>query len=398
MNRSVAANVIAAGIRAANHKGGNSLLRSTLTAGTATLAAVILGAGPALAAVWTVAPTPPAGQDAYITGIAARTDTDAWAVGSVGQQSSRGPSLPLIDHWNGTAWSQATPPSFPATNGVHLGWVSSSSAVDAWAVGTINPVKHSSYSGPLTVHWDGSTWTNVPDPLPLNPGIALVGVADISSTDAYAIGNQGSTFGLVEHWDGTAWTRPADQPPFPEPNGVTFAGNTLSAISATSASNVWITGTYLHTTWGNIWDPYSVHWDGTAWNLVTMPQVDGAVFISADALSPANVWAVGNSPSGPLIAHWDGTAWTITPSPAPGTLTGITARSASDVWAVGYTTGPQTLTLHWDGTTWTTVPSPNVGSASQLASVSASPGAAIVWAAGYSGVSGSFNPLTLQNG
>jgi hypothetical protein len=159
-----------------------------------------------------------------------------------------------------------------------------------------------------------------------------------------------------------------------------------------------IVGTYLQTVYGNIWDPYSVHWDGTAWNLVTMPQVNGAVFTSADAISPANVWAVGNSPSGPLIAHWNGTAWTITPSPAAGTLTGITARSASDVWAVGYTTGPQTLTLHWDGTTWTTVSSPNVGSASQLTSVSASPGAAIVWAAGYSGVSGSFNPLTVQNG
>ena len=149
---------------------------------------------------------------------------------------------------------------------------------------------------------------------------------------------------------------------------------------------------------GNIWDPYSVHWNGTKWRLVRMPQITGAVFTSADAISPANVWAVGNSQSGPLIAHWNGTAWTITPSPAAGTLTGITARSASDVWAVGYTTGPQTLTLHWDGTTWTTVPSPNVGSASQLTSVSASPGAAIVWAAGYSGLSGSFNPLTLRNG
>ena len=73
--------------------------------------------------------------------MAARTDIDAWAVGSVGQQSSKVPSLPLIDHWNGTAWSQATPPSFPATNGVHLGWVSASGAADAWAVGTINLVK-----------------------------------------------------------------------------------------------------------------------------------------------------------------------------------------------------------------------------------------------------------------
>jgi hypothetical protein len=365
---------------------------------TAALSTSLLGAGPALAAVWTVAPSPPTGQDAYINGIAARADADAWAVGSVGQQSSKVGSLPLIDHWNGTAWSQATPPSFPATNGVHLGWVSSSSAADAWAVGTINQVKHPGYFGPLTVHWNGSTWANVPDPLPLNPGTALVGVADISATDAYTIGNQGSAHGLVEQWDGTAWTRPADQPPFPEPNGDTFAQNTVSAISATSASNVWIVGTYLQTVYGNIWDPYSVHWDGTAWNLVTMPQVNGAVFTSADAIGPANVWAVGNSPSGPLIAHWNGTAWTITPSPAAGTLTGITARSASDVWAVGYTTGPQTLTLHWDGTTWTTVSSPNVGSASQLTSVSTSPGAAIVWAAGYSGVSGSFNPLTLQNG
>ena len=136
--------------------------------------------------------------------MAARTDTDAWAVGSVGQQSSKVPSLPLIDHWNGKAWSQATPPSFPATNGVHLGWVSASGAADAWAVGTINLVKHPGYFGPLTIHWDGSAWTDVPDPLPLNPGTALVGVADIRSTNAYAIGNEGSAHGLVEQWDGTA--------------------------------------------------------------------------------------------------------------------------------------------------------------------------------------------------
>jgi len=65
------------------------------------LAAVFLGAGPALAAAWTVAPSPPAGQDAYINGISARTDADAWAVGSVGQQSSKVGSLPLIESHRG---------------------------------------------------------------------------------------------------------------------------------------------------------------------------------------------------------------------------------------------------------------------------------------------------------
>lgn len=55
------------------------------------------------------------------------------------------------------------------------------------------------------------------------------------------------------------------------------------------------------------------------------------------------------------------------------------------------------LIQHWNGTAWTTVSSPNVGAASRLVSVSTKPGAAIVWAAGYSGVSRSFNPLALEN-
>ena len=82
------------------------MLRLTLTAGTAALAAVLIGAGPALAAGgWTVAPAPPTGQDAYINGIAARTDTDAWAVGSVGQQSSPGATIVWAAGYSGVSGS-----------------------------------------------------------------------------------------------------------------------------------------------------------------------------------------------------------------------------------------------------------------------------------------------------
>ena len=35
---------------------------------------------------------------------------------------------------------------------------------------------------------------------------------------------------------------------------------------------------------------------------------------------------------------------------------------------------------------------------SVLTAVSTTPGAAIIWAVGHSGTSGSFNPLALQNG
>jgi hypothetical protein len=57
------------------------------------------------------------------------------------------------------------------------------------------------------------------------------------------------------------------------------------------------------------------------------------------------------------------------PSPASNdTLTGVAARSATDVWAVGNRQDrsgaipiDRTLTEHWNGSTWSVVPSPNVG-------------------------------------
>ena len=45
-------------------------------------AAIVLGAGSALAVGgWTVAATPPTGQNSTLTGVATVSDSDAWAVG-----------------------------------------------------------------------------------------------------------------------------------------------------------------------------------------------------------------------------------------------------------------------------------------------------------------------------
>ena len=64
---------------------------------TAALSTSLLGAGPALAAAWTVAPSPPTGQDAYINGIAARADADAWARAGCRPAQSRPDDRPLAD-------------------------------------------------------------------------------------------------------------------------------------------------------------------------------------------------------------------------------------------------------------------------------------------------------------
>ncbi|HVB21693.1 MAG TPA: hypothetical protein VNG51_07095 [Ktedonobacteraceae bacterium] len=75
------------------------------------------------------------------------------------------------------------------------------------------------------------------------------------------------------------------------------------------------------------------------------------------ALSGRDVWAVGNyykanKPQPTLIEHWNGTKWSVVKSPNPGAgyniLNGVTAISATDIWAVGYYTrddgADQTLT------------------------------------------------------
>jgi hypothetical protein len=210
---------------------------------------------------------------------------------------------------------------------------------------------------------------------------------------------------------------------YPLPTSTGFP-NTLNAVSADGPNDVWIVGSYMiQVSATNLrYETFSDHWNGSAWSVVPMPLVSGSdtllayEFSSVDAISPTNVWAVGGSgdhvigiggsPSNTLIEHYNGTAWSIVPSPSPGTnnaLTGVTESAPNNLWAVGYGTpagaaSAQTLTLNWNGTAWATVTSPNQGSPSVLTSVSTAPGDAIVWAAGYSGTTGSFNPLILQNG
>src|SRR5690242_8932503 len=65
-----------------------------------------------------------------------------------------------------------------------------------------------------------------------------------------------------------------------------------------------------------------------------------------------------------------GSGWTVTTSASPGAtnfLSGVSAASPTDAWAVGYQydSNDRQLTIaeHWDGTRWSTVPSPNPGSA-----------------------------------
>lgn len=392
------------------------MLISKIGTGVAIGAALILGAGTALAASdWTVVAAPPTGQNAFLEGVTSTSDTDAWAVGSSNAAANGLGAKAVIDHWNGTAWSQVTAPS-TGYNTNDLAATSASSTSDAWAVGWSEPQRYTFY--PLGMHWNGTAWSVSSSLATALAGQIAVGVADISPTDAYAVGGHlgSASQGQVAQWNGSTWTRLTV--PLPQNNNL---ASDLYAVSADGPNDVWIVGTYeLEVTSSDYADEtYSLHWNGSSWSIVSMPLEPGTnpnfkyVLDSVKANSPTDVWAVGqaiNVATGSattLIEHWNGTAWSIVSSPSPGTgdnLTGVTASSSTDVWAVGYDTPSgsstaQTLTMTWNGTVWTTVGSPNGGTGSSLlTSVATTPGAAIVQAVGYSGTSGALNPLALQNG
>jgi hypothetical protein len=77
--------------------------------------------------------------------------------------------------------------------------MAATAATDAWAVGFTGAT--------LTVHWDGTAWTQVPSPNPTGKSL-LNGVATTAAANAWAVGFTGDISKpttLILHWNGTAW-------------------------------------------------------------------------------------------------------------------------------------------------------------------------------------------------
>jgi hypothetical protein len=333
---------------------------------------------------WTAASVPPLAGNVDLQGASALNNSDAWAVGSQIVDAGQPPAPAVAYHWNGTTWSLTPTPNLGEAVGLEA--VSASSPTDAWAVGGINlgPRDH----GTLIEHWNGSTWSVAQENAETGQGVQLNGVVDLSSTDAWAVGNSS---GLVEHWNGTSWSLVI----LPDPSFTPAAGK---AIAAVSANNVWILGSTVNSATG-VATPETLHFNGTSWTAVPLQQPNATNFglSSLSAISATDIWAVGQvRPSSTtangstLIEHYNGTAWSIVPTPTPGfdpTLTGIAGRSATDAYAVGTELpsangGPeQALILRWNGTSWSQ-DSDTIGGAPIAAATF--PGANTEWAVGIS--------------
>lgn len=341
---------------------------------------------------WNVVPSPNVGANInLLRGVTALSSTDVWAVGQASPPTGGNfPRRPMIQHWDGAQWSVIPSPDPPVSftaNDKSLRDVDHVSANDIWAVGAL--VDTGSFRAEsLIEHWDGTAWSIVPAP---QVGIRseLHGVTVVSTNDVWAVGEfseagTGTSRALTIHWDGATWSM------VPNPGG---NYSDLLAVDAVAANDIWAVGNNITLHWDGVsWSrvPFPYPPTGGSGSL--------SVFLNGvSARASDDVWAVGNSvtcpPIGgcgslPEIYRWNGAAWTRYVPPLPGTvLYDVVAIADDDVWAVGAdingiaSDGPNGgMILHWDGASWQRVFNP-VGPASELFSISAI-SATDIWAVG----------------
>lgn len=109
------------------------------------------------------------GHASYLYAVAAPSAKGVWAVGSVNRH--RG-GRALAELWNGMRWR------IVPTIGAPLTGVAARSANDAWAVGGRS-------GGGYVRHWNGSAWTVATK---LDSSHQLLAVAEVSPTDVWAVG------------------------------------------------------------------------------------------------------------------------------------------------------------------------------------------------------------------
>lgn len=232
---------------------------------------------------WTTIGQPQRGQ---LRDLAALSANDVWAVGEINDGNALRSGF--IEHWDGTQW-QVVPSVSRADVGAYSIWLKLVSAFapdDVWAVGYARIGANNAGLATFIEHWDGQRWSVVPSPNRENGTFVsseLFAVAAVANDDVWAVG-VGGTYQkpLIEHWDGTSWSI--------VPNPAENIFGSLDGVAAVSADDVWAVGYDTSTPFPTT---LILHWDGTSWTRVSryrgfhygvaaLPQ--GIVFAAGGAL------------------------------------------------------------------------------------------------------------------
>lgn len=267
---------------------------------------------------------------------------------------------PLAMRLSGGAWQRTRLPRPPAGDSDLLAGVATDPAGRyPWTVGEIDG--HDGYAyRPVVYSWAGDRWNSVPLPDRLQqPQDFLDSVAVAGPNDVWVAGRGGSprvNEGDLFHWDGRAWQ---------SGNGLRLRWLNITSLAAPGSDDVVAAGYFFEGVTETL--PFVERWDGSAWNDMKVPAVDGAAgnnrFAAVSATGPDNVWAVGiMSPHADaigLIDHWNGTRWSTFHFRVSGyanvQLYGVDFASPHAGWAVGTAFQKKTsllFALQWTSQGW----------------------------------------------
>ena len=247
---------------------------------------------------WSIVASPNGSRtSSELLGVAAVSANDVWAVGDFGASAPMYQRT-LIEHWDGANWTIVPSPNASNSSQNALTGVAAVSATDVWAVG----YSLTSNNKTLIEHWDGKKWSIVPSPNVGSFGNGLTGVAALGPNDVWAVGStNNSATTLVLHWNGSTWSV------VPSPS-VAYWSNILNSVVAVARDDVWAVGTSLRDSYTADGDVQTStltlieHWDGSAWSIVPSPNPGTGnnyygtpvnQLAGVAAVSTSDVWAVG---------------------------------------------------------------------------------------------------------
>lgn len=310
-------------------------------------------------------PTPQNQDATLLNDVCAFGSSDLWAVGSRRfTQQGQLHSFAWIVHWDGTRFSEVPCPNPGIPNlrtWCELRAIGGSGPNDLWAAGSYErPFPNNGHIGPqmLFLHWDGASWSQVPEPLPQftymasASGTRIESIVARASNDVWFFGwwpgDQFTAAGpLTVHWDGSNLTV-ENIAPLPNSNSQwrwvdvdALPGNEFWGVAATLGQNY---ATYVGRRTGANWQIQPVP---------TLPITYYQLF-AVGAVSSNDVWVAGSeqtlnpsTPITPYVIHWDGSTWTRRPT--SGYIHEFVAFASNDVWAFG------TTIEHWNGAAWSVV-------------------------------------------
>jgi len=273
---------------------------------------------------WSVVSSGHFGNDALFTSVDTLAGGSAWAAGF--QLTANGTRRTLIEHTTGGALSTVASPNdgTSATDNTLTG-VGGTQATGLWAVGY-----RVSGAGlkPLLLRYDTTKpspkWVSVSGaggvPSPGKAETVLTGVSVLSAKNVWAVGyfSDGSAERpLSLHWNGTKWS-----------NSSIPGTGALRKVTAITASNVWAAGTYYNAS-AQRNETLVVHFNGTAWTTAVSadaPTASDEIIGLANSPTGSSLTLVGREGPNPLVEQANCSSGPVSlPTRSPATVPAVPA-------------------------------------------------------------------------